>query len=125
MGVIKHGLEPWRHVERPDRRRRLSLSQVEVRCRACHSCLLTALGHVLWRGICSEATNAHESFLGISLGAPLFDQRKRRWGVRIYHSTKPRKRSCVSITDNSRALVQLTHQVVGIFAGQDALGPDG
>jgi hypothetical protein len=78
-----------------------SLSQVEVRCLSCHSCLLTALGHVLWRGICSEATNAHESFSGISLGAPLFDQRKRRWGVRVYHSTRPRKRSCVSITDNS------------------------
>jgi hypothetical protein len=50
MGVIKHGLEPWRHVERPDRRRRLSLSQVEVRCLSCHACLLTALGHVLLAG---------------------------------------------------------------------------
>jgi hypothetical protein len=101
MGVIKHGLEPWRYIERPYRRRRLSLSQVEVRCFSCQSYLLTALSDVLWRSNCGEATNAHGSFSGISLGTPLFDQRKRRWGVRIYHSTRPRKRSCVSITDNS------------------------
>src|SRR5262249_25534557 len=37
MGAFEHGLEPWRHIKRPDRRRRFSISQVEVCCLSCHS----------------------------------------------------------------------------------------
>jgi hypothetical protein len=36
MGAIEHGLEPWRHIKRSDRRRGLSISQVEVRRLSCH-----------------------------------------------------------------------------------------